>query len=72
VRGFDRAPLIGPYICREDVIEEESIITRAINLEEEAIRVLGQIFWLFNWRDFGRESVADDVKTFIAGEFPRT
>lgn len=72
VRGFDRAPRIGEYICREDVIEEESMVTRTTDLEEEAIRVLGQIFWLFNWRDFTRESVTADVKAFMAGEFPRT
>ncbi|MBM4442321.1 MAG: toll/interleukin-1 receptor domain-containing protein [Candidatus Rokubacteria bacterium] len=72
-RGFLRFPLIGDYVCETaDVIEESSVVTRASDLEAEAIRVLSEIFWLFNWQQFRPEVIRDDVKAFLAGEFPST
>lgn len=70
VRGFNRAPLMGDYVAQADTIEQVSIIRRGDDLETEAIKLLKEIFWLFNWRDFLPDAVREDIKAFIEGRFP--
>ncbi len=70
VRGFNRAPLRKEYAAQTDTIEQELIIRRGDNLEIEAIKMLGEIFWLFNWSGFRPEIVREDVKAFLSGHFP--
>lgn len=70
IRGFARAPLYGDYVSNRAVIEGKSIVERGTGLEEEALRLIGEIFWLFNWNDFDPGVIRSDVKEFLAGKFP--
>lgn len=70
VRGFSRAPLYGDYVSASDTISQASLVDRSTDLESEATRVLSEIFWLFSWQTFRADSIASDVRSFLAGQFP--
>jgi len=57
-------------ICREESIEQVTIMTRDTNLEAEALRVALDVFWLFNWRNPSEELIRRDIRSFISGTFP--
>lgn len=70
VRGFARAPLMGDYICHANEITEDAVVGPTSDLEQEALRIVANIFWLFQWERFDPASVRGDIRSFLKGEFP--
>lgn len=70
VSGFARAPLVGDYISHSEIIQQEALIDRSSDLEAEALRIIGDIFWLFRWERFDAGVIRSDVRSFLNGEFP--
>jgi len=70
LRSFARGPLVEDYVCQSAEIVQSSVIDRSSDLEGEALRIIGDIFWLFRWISFDAGTIRNDVRSFLAGEFP--
>jgi hypothetical protein len=65
-----RAPLMHEYMCSENEFRKDMWIDLEADLHAIALDAAEEIFWLFGWERFPKDTIARDVRSILDGRFP--